>query len=159
MAVNETWRLAPWADALYACDPDWWAARAPSLDEFRGLRIIGSDSFPGCVEANVRADHYQLIWDGDEIGSGGNGAFQAMNLVLRWGAKRVVLTGVDCQGEHWHGPHENGLRNPRQKTFDKWIAGFNNAARDLKRMKIEVVNCSRVTALTAFPIDKLENVL
>jgi len=159
VAINETWRLTPWADALYACDKDWWQARAPSLDDFRGLRIIGNGQFPGCSEVKIRHDHHNLIWDGDEIGSGGNGAFQTLNLVLRWGVSRIILTGVDCQGEHWHGAHKDGLRNPRQQTFNKWIAAFNNAAADLKARGIEVVNCSRQTSLECFPRARLEDVL
>ncbi len=151
MAINETWKLAPWAAALYACDEDWWRLRAPSVDDFRGLRIVANGEFPGCHSVNVVDDGYHLIWDDDRLGSGGNSAFQAMNLVLRWGASRIILTGVDCGGEHWHGAHEGGLRNPQNNTFDKWIKAFGNAARDLKARGIEVVNCSRQTALECFP--------
>ena len=129
------------------------------MDDFRGLRVVANGQYPGCHSVEVIPDCYQLIWDSDKIGSGGNGGFQALNLVLRWGARRVILTGVDCGGEHWHGAHGAGLHNPQQTTFDKWIRAFNNAAADLKKRGVNVVNCSRQTALKCFPRARLEDVL
>jgi hypothetical protein len=38
IAINNSWRLAPWADALYGCDYTWWHANR-GVPEFAGLKI------------------------------------------------------------------------------------------------------------------------
>ena len=37
-AVNDVYRLAPWADVLFACDLAWWKRYGPVLS-FSGLRL------------------------------------------------------------------------------------------------------------------------
>lgn len=159
MAINETWRLAPWADALYACDQEWWDKRAPTPDEFNGLRIVGDGDRPECLSANVDAKVHRLILDGDTIGSGGNGGFQAMEIAIRCGSQFIILTGVDCHGGHWHPDHANGMRNPRATTFAGWVSAFNTAAKQIKRHGVTVINCSRDTVLTCFPRMTMEQAL
>src|SRR6185295_6141564 len=38
IAVNESYRLAPWADALVCADGNWWHKKK-GLPEFTGLKI------------------------------------------------------------------------------------------------------------------------
>jgi hypothetical protein len=52
------------------------------------------------------------------IGSGGNSGFQALNLALQFGARRVILVGFDLNlagGVHWHGRTPR-LNNPTART-------------------------------------------
>ena len=137
--------LCPWADVLYACDPKWWLNRGPAT--FPRLKVSGEPS-PGLHCANV-VNKDRLIWTGNEIGSGGNSGFQALNLAFLWGASKVILTGFDCGGVgHWHQDHSKPLHNPGQQTFNRWIRGFNSIADDLPG---PVINASRDTALGCFP--------
>lgn len=32
IAVSDTWRLAPWADALVSSDAGWWRHKTPKFD-------------------------------------------------------------------------------------------------------------------------------
>jgi hypothetical protein len=89
-----------------------------------------------------------------EIGWGGNGGFHAINLAIQWGAKRVVLLGIDCSlegGVHWHGRHGYGLNNPKVASVEKWRTRLDAQAPVLRRMGIEVVIGSPGSALTAYP--------
>src|SRR3990167_7469077 len=38
IAVNDAYRLAPWADVLYACDRPWWDYHFPKLNGFEGQK-------------------------------------------------------------------------------------------------------------------------
>lgn len=86
---------------------------------------------------------------------GANSGFQALNLAVHLGARRIVLLGYDMQRtgglSHWHGDHGRGLNNPSEHNFARWRRQFEEAAPTLAAAGIEVVNCSRATALTCFP--------
>ena len=166
MAINSTWQITPFADVLYACDNSWWELDEPgygqpAMRDFCGLLVSGSSH-------TTRAHHMahrevsEAVY-GVNFGDGGNSAYQALNIAALWGAARILLTGVDCMlpGHHWHGAHSTAvpLAVSRQSTMDKWLLAFGKIAPLLAAKGVEVINCSRVTALTAFLTDKLENVL
>ena len=97
-----------------------------------------------------------------EIGGGGNGGFQALNLVAQFGARRIILLGYDYNADkriHHHGPHPAGLRNPDAKLFSEWLPHLVAAAPVLAARGIEVVNCSPTSSLTAFPKADLSDIV
>lgn len=96
--------------------------------------------------------------------SGRNSGYQSIGLAVHLGAVRIILLGYDMErreGEaiHWHGSHEPPLLNPQPHHFDDWRERFAGTVPDLAEMGIEVLNCSRNTALTCFPRSRLEDVL
>jgi len=157
--INSTWKAAPWADMLYACDSAWWKHTDPgygqeALREFKGLKVSGR-KVPGTHWVTVKIVN-EMIWTGVEIGGGGNSAFQAMNLAVLWGAMRIILTGVDCMqiGEHWHGKHPAPLTQLQETNKGRataWIDAFGQVAPALKKGGVEVLNATRETALECFP--------
>ena len=85
-----------------------------------------------------------------------------MNLAVQFGAKRILLLGFDMtvsRGVHWHGPHEDGLKNPHEGTCVTWRTLFASAAPDLEKAGVEVINVTSNSALTCFPMGKLTDVL
>ncbi len=164
MAINSSWQIARWADVLYACDSAWWKREEPgygqhAFREFQGLFVAGR-RVEGAHAVTVKIVN-EMIWTGVEIGGGGNSAFQAMNLAVLWGADRILLTGVDCQhgGEHWHGRHPAPLPQTPPDTVKAWITAFTQVAPALAAGGVDVVNCTRETALECFPRASLEDVL
>jgi len=158
IAVNEAWRLCPWADVLYAGDAEFW--QAGRSDGFRGLRVSAAD-WPGVERVSVEGDDLVLDRPG-VVGAGGTSAFQALNLAVQWGARRIGLVGVDCRlddGEHWHArtPAQRGAL--RQSAVDRWIKAFDRAAPVLVGLGVEVVNHSGASALTGFRKEPLPEVL
>lgn len=97
----------------------------------------------------------------DTINGGGNSGHQAIHLAATFGAKKIVLLGFDMQRtggkEHWHGRHEGNL--PNGKGFPGWMKSLAFLARDLEKMGVEVINCTRQTALRCFKMGKLDETL
>lgn len=176
IVVNETWRMFPWADALYAADSWWWQQRAPSESEFLGERW-GSGrgwSVAGGWNGVKPPKELQLIKTVDARGvstdptfvyEGSNSAFQALGLAVLWGCKRIVFLGLDLSpgpvGEaHWHPdylpPFTNQMTPEKAAYFGE---SFAFAAPILFKMGLEIINCSRRTSLTCFPRKSLSYAL
>jgi len=97
----------------------------------------------------------------DSVNAGGNSGFQAIHLAALFGAKKIVLIGFDMMRTdgkfHWHGKHEGRL--PNGTGFPGWIKSMGYLAKDLQAMGVEVINCTRRTALRCFPRMELEDAL
>lgn len=162
IAVNDSHRLVPWADVLYAADLKWWRARngAPG---FAGLKASGgigvADAFPSVHQVRIpKADGYYVRAIVTEppghIGSGGNSGFQAINLAILFGARRILLLGFDMsvdRGTHWHGDHVGILRNPDPVRIARWGEVLDGQAERIAGLGVEIVNCSPRSALQAYP--------
>lgn len=164
ITVNSTWRLAPWADVHYSSDHDWWAESLPEMRrECSGEFWSG---YPEPVAEDVRRCPYdkrargvldvpgRLVW-------GGNSGYCAVGLAHQFGASRIVLLGFDMQDTeglgHWHGQHPDSIR--KGFNFPMWKERFAEMAMDFKVLGVQVVNCTRSTALHCFPKARLEDVL
>lgn len=150
IAINESYRLAPWSDVLYACDGAWWRLHK-GLPDFTGLRLTedqrASDEF-GIRRVKVARGCDRFLY-GEAVGDGGNSGFQALNLAIQFGASRVLLVGYDMSlsnGEHWHGRHAANLNNPREHNISRWLGARWDAP-----SRVEIVNCSQSSSLTAYP--------
>lgn len=95
----------------------------------------------------------------DWITYGGNSGHQAVHLAYNWGAEVIILLGYDYGGEgHWFGKHPQPLDGGT--AFAGWIKHMGHLARALEAKGVQVINCSRETALQCFPrmnIDEIEN--
>lgn len=96
------------------------------------------------------------------IHQGGNSGYQAINLAYLWGARAIVVLGLDCgagpDGEaHWFGQHTHPNLGKHQ-PYDTWRAKFPLLARDLEIEGVRVINASRRTALDCFERMALEDV-
>lgn len=166
LTINESWRLAPWADALYACDGAWWKARG-GVPEFAGLKLshdpkaakVGADIH----QFDIKAQRDEILTDrAGLIGDGGNSGFQALNVAVQFGAKRIALVGYDMRldrGIHWHGRHARGLNNPSPNHFGRWRRALDRAADRLADLGIEVLNLSPVSTLTAYRFATIDEVV
>lgn len=145
VCVNTTFRMTPWADAVFAIDRDWWKQYAAEAESFTGERL------------SMRLNRYGAKAAG--IGEHGNSGAGAISLAALRGASRVILLGYDAQytggTRHWHGDHPRNLGNAG--SIAKWPEHFEKVAKSLASM--EIINCSRETALRCFPRESLEVVL
>jgi hypothetical protein len=143
IVTNTTFRLAPWADALFGFDYQWWRVYWDEVRAtFRGRLFCQSSKWP----------RRGLEWPGGFRGyrSFGNSGACAIALAVACGSSRVVMLGYDCQPKdgrmHHHDDHPAPLRNcdtmkaflPQFARLAKWTAN------------VEVLNASRETALTEF---------
>lgn len=157
IAINESWRLAPWADILYACDHAWWAAH-DGVPEFRGLRLTvdhrAATAFGIPLMKCRKPDPRVLMDRPGEVGWGGNSGFHVLNLALQFGPRKIILVGYDMRvdrGSHWHGAHPEPMHNPSEKSVGHWRRAVEGAAKVAAAHGIRVINASMDSALRRFP--------
>lgn len=147
IAVNSSWRLARFADVIYAGDEAWWGAYGHEVD-------IPAEKWTCSRQAAAkhRINHHNVVGPY-------NSAARAAQFAVERGASRVILLGVDCSlkhGIHWHGAHTK-TKNPDQQKIKRWHKQFGVVKRMAR--ETEIINCSRYTELTCFPVRDLESVL
>ena len=134
--------MTPWADAVFAIDRDWWKQYGAEAQAYNGERL------------SIRLNRYGAKPAG--IGEHGNSGAGAISLAALRGASRVILLGYDVQytggKRHWHGDHPRNLGNAG--SIAQWPEHFEKAAKALPG--VEIINCSRETALRCFPRERLE---
>jgi hypothetical protein len=91
---------------------------------------------------------------------GQNSGYQAINVAVLLGARKILLLGYDMQrGEdgarHWHEDH----KIPTPNFYPKFLKHFPTMIEPLAAAGVEVWNCTRRTALDAFPKVSLEDAL
>lgn len=162
IVVNNAYQLAPWAQWLYACDQTWWDVYAQDVQRrFKGecwtyakqaarqhglnrieiapppQRFVGLSTTPGVIHG------------------GWNSGYQAINLALHFGAKRIVLIGYDLRGSHFFGEYRHPTLARNERRFDKWIEAFETI--DPAKYGIEIINCTPASALRCFPTMDLDD--
>ena len=118
IVVNTTFRMAPWADVLYACDGGWWRVYGNEVvEKFAGKRYCYAE--PGTRYGAKRVRGVcgvgGLNPSTEKVNTGGNSGHQAIHLARNMGATRIIMLGFDFAytggRSHWHGNHEGGLGN------------------------------------------------
>lgn len=165
IAVNTSYQLCPWADVLYACDFSWWLAHK-GVPDFTGLKVSIDARCTRLKDVHTVKRKY-----GDKgadiefkerglICYGGNSGFQALNLAVQFGSRKIILVGFDMRidrGLHWHKAHAK--YNPNGRQVNQWRDVFDGAVLSLKAAGVRVINCSPVSALKAYPKMTLEQAL
>lgn len=160
VVVNDNYKLAPWADVLYAADPEWWDHHQ-GVQGFKGLRVtqdagaamrwrlhyLESRQAPGfSLEPGI-------------VHRGDNSGFQALNLAVIAECSPIVLLGFDMKmsgsKRHWFGDHPGALN--KASPYQHFAAAFNEAA--FRHPQLQIVNATRDTALECWPRVELRDVI
>ena len=158
VGVNDAYRIAPWLDVLYACDARWWNEHK-GVPSFKGPKYSlqrQAAKWRGVnVLQNTGTDGLESKPNG--LKTGKNSGYQAINLAIHLGAKRIVLLGYDMEIKvgskaHWFGLHPWGGQPPVQS----FRGMFRTMVGPLEKRGVTVINCSRSTSLDAFPRMSLE---
>lgn len=164
IAVNTSYAKLQHPDVVYACDYLWW-----KLNHMKAKQNIPRRQL--WTQDRAAAEQFQLShiqWEGkDGLGKrglrvNGNSGAGAINLAYHFGARRILLVGMDMKpgpnGEkHWHPDHPKPLVQGQQ--FEEWRKKMGVLAADLKTEGVTVVNCTPGSALTCFPMGDLEQEL
>lgn len=163
IVVNDAYTLAPWADALYACDAKWWKWHrgAPG---FEGLKYTLEQKvvpppvlYPG-VERLRNFGRAGLSLDPEGLKVGFDSGYQAINLAVLLGASRIILLGYDMRSDkkdHFFGAHPDRTK----PNFGMCLQAYQALIEPLRSAGVSVVNATRKTALTCFPQMALEDAL
>lgn len=173
IAVNDAYRLAPWADVLYAGDYKWWSAHKDQAEHFPLVKysIQHGPYLTKKLTPLAEAQQIQVLKNTGVEGlelkptglrTGQNSGYQAINLAVHFGVTRILLLGYDLQATggraHWFGDHPPGLQMPAS-LFDDYRKWFDTLIEPLREAGVEVINCSPETSLRCFPRAALRSVL
>lgn len=154
---------------LYACDAKWWDVHGGCAG-FAGEKW----SSHGGVDSNDKtevarkyglnlvhgADAEGFSLDPSVIHFGSNSGFQAINLAILFGAKRIILVGFDMTAgggrSHFFGDHPSTLIQNR--NYERFIPAFVRASKSLPK-DIQIINCTPGSALRCFPMSELPDAL
>lgn len=176
IAVNDAHQLAPWADVLYSSDRYWWNYYK-GVPGFKGLRatIEFSEGRYAKELARISPEMFFLRNTGHHgvetnptglrtcaQNSGGAAVNLAAHLFARdTGQRRIVLLGYDCgvpgSKRHFFGDHPSRLS--QISPYPTWRVAYDQMRAPFDALGIEVINCSRSTAINAFRCAPLAEVL
>lgn len=174
IAVNDNFKMAPWADVIYGADSAWWRSRLKHLDGLDGLRVglvwdgeskryhLGwdDDVLLECVNGLGDSGEYGVERNFDGyIRNGKNSGYQAVQLAVAMGANRILLLGFDMRAGRWFGEYPNGVN--KNGNHADWIERFEVLERcgALEEMGVEIINCTPDSAMTCFEQKKLRDVI
>lgn len=132
------------------------------VPEYTGRKITQDkkvvEHFDGWEHIESRANK-GLSLDPKVIHQGANSGYQAINLAYHLGAERILLLGYDMQftngKAHWFGEHPDRIRS----SYAGWLGNYQSIANQLPGLNLEIINCTRETALHAFDKMDLEQAL
>ena len=149
---------------LYATDASWWRQYGKeAAEKFQGT-LYGYNSNGsqfGALKVVGDAGRGGLHPDPHRIYTQANSGGALIHFARNKGAKRIILLGYDFAftggKAHWHGNHEGNLGNAG--SLKDWFPHMRKLASDLNAEGVEVINCSRHTALDCFERMSLEDAL
>jgi hypothetical protein len=185
IAINDAYLWAPWADVHYAADAQWHRWHSEGIDKpllglsaasvraqwswFAGQKCsiengggqVEDDSVHLLRNAHGAVHGFGLSLNPRALVTGRNSGFQALNLAVLAGAKRVILLGFDGKPAqdgkaHWFGDHPSPTP---PAAYPLYRQAMSAAEHDMAAAGVEVVNCSPGSAIDAWPKMELENVL
>lgn len=153
IAINDNYKIAPWADILYYCDMSWFLQNIDGVIDFKGEVVTISK---GLADTHYKAgERLGLNIAPDVLCTGLNSGYQSIDLAIKRGASRIFLLGYDMKcnpdgKKYWHEDRKVMVNSP----FGDMIKAFESI-----KINIPIINCSRDTALTCFPRASIQSVL
>lgn len=176
IAVNKAYGIAPWADWLHAYDERFWAwflkpqkdrkRRFPSVADFQGIKTTGCQPVPttGAIsikmapKLNGQARYNKPFADPMRPVHFYDSGYQAVQLAALVGAKRIIMLGFDAKATgHWHDGYPP--RWGREKDYSPHKELHRTLAGILAEMGVEVINATPDSAIDAYPMAELGEVL
>lgn len=157
VAVNNAYKVAPFADALVALDTDWWATnwKDEELRNFKGLKFA--------TDPDVR-DRFGAHWvhgvirnglstDWDNVAVGADSGYYALAIAVLMGATKIIMLGYDMghasDGKtHFFGDHPSNLRNC--SPYDLFVERYETIPAWCGENGVQIFNSTRQTRLNCF---------
>lgn len=175
IAINNNFLRFPSADILYSADHTWWTHYKPQIDQsdFTGeLWSQYGESLCTYEDVHTRNPYLNFILcerrkeglptQTDRIHFGGNSGYQAICLAYIKGASRIILLGYDMKPtnnqNHWHGNHPDEIDKHHILKYTQWINHMDLLAQDARAKNFNIINCTKDSALTCFPIADIKNI-
>lgn len=165
IAVKSAWLMYPAADVLFFADGRWW--REPELQPrgFAGLVVTTATEIGDPrVKKMKKVAPTALAEKSDTVALARTSTTGAINLAVHYGARRIVLLGVDGKLGADGRRHNHGLRWPWSKgataqAFTDQAREFEAIAPSAVKMGVEIVNANPDSAVHVWPRLKFEDCL
>lgn len=162
IAINNAWRLEPYADMLYFADRQWYLNNKDDLIDCHSHMIVSRSFIPDRdggprvkqIKLLGRAWSSSLSYHPGRVAGWCSGA-NAINIAYLAGAKAAYLFGFDMKPGRWH--NEYKTEDYSSKYIERFIPSLELMASELEG-KMSVFNCSVDSALTCFPLATREDV-
>lgn len=156
IAVNNAYRVAPWADFCYFMDKTWFKWHRKELKNFMGVLVSGDEKtssidFVHTLQRGVKHHHDPRR---THMGRGNNSGHGAISLGASLGAKKIILLGFDMRVvDGKHNFHDDHKRKVAATIYERsYLKSFDFLAKDLLELGVQVQNATPGSALKAFPI-------
>lgn len=164
IAIKSAWKFAEWADVLYGIDVDWWLANR-GAPQFKGLKVTPSPTAARLFrlrQAKTKLGARILLEPKGTVGcglrhGGGHSGWQAINLAVQLGSRRIVLVGFEMRGPRFNSK-EAGVARFDPGRVERWRQEMDEAAGEFAAIGCEVINATPDSALTAYPYQPFEEV-
>lgn len=156
--------LDPDAEVLCWGDTYWWLENWKRIKEHRGEYKVTWRNAPEMatgpkIKEMIHHKGPPFIDPSPCCIAGPNTGHGAINLAVHLGASRIILLGFDMNPRNGHNWHELHKRHADQRRYDQvFIPAMEGAAKELKALGVEVVNCSTTSSLACFPFGKIEEI-
>jgi len=164
IGINMSYQIGDWIDMIFFGDSGFFLGNQEKLASFPGLKVTchpnaGKQAWVKYLARDYT--HPKGISENPKMVSwNSNSGAAAISLAAHTGAKRIILLGFDMKlddsnKQHWHDAYNRleGLKanpNPKSLPFNRHLIGFNEIAKDAKRLGIEIINASPNSAITVF---------
>jgi hypothetical protein len=169
IAVSDSYRLCSAPDIIYSCDGHWWAEHIEAVEQTASKEKCWTQDYLAAKNHSINwikaVSEPGLSLIPERIHSGENSGYQAINVAAVNGATFIGLLGFDMKRAagkaHWFGDHptDKGFVNPGDARMKSWCKNFDTIMPSAMIKNIAIVNFTRSTALTCFPIVSIEEFL
>lgn len=145
LAVNLTFRLAPWAMGMVANDVKFWCEYRTAFD-FAGRKFSTNK-----IKGVERIDAFKIGHRKDLVNELTSSAVLAIVVAVDvFHAQEIELHGVDNRGGHFHGDHPKPMKNPGEPRFAVFAQQFAEVGEWAKRKGAIIRNATPGSALECF---------
>jgi hypothetical protein len=164
IVINDSFELIPYADCLYFCDRKWWISREEKVRRtFHGSCMVTLESQITGVHALRCSGQDGLELDPTALRTGSNSGYQAINLAVHFGAKKIILLGYDMRVDghqmHWNIRPERQQPTTFQQTLNVMNAYFPTLKEPLEQLGITVINANPLSWLKVWPQQPLHEIV
>lgn len=157
IAVKHGVFLRPNADVLFLSGDGGGEGSKPLLDRFTGtyaiVRSKHHPDLPASVKRVTRSKQHEQLCDLRDHVCGYDSGTSAINVAYHFGARTIVMLGYDMTGGHFC---KHPLQRPPQDHFRRHMGPLARLNDDARRKGVRIVNCSPISAVTAFERQPLE---
>lgn len=151
IAIKQTVLYRPDADVMLLASRDDPFVCRKFFDLYKGPRMVCRSNYPGMPKRTLylrRTSEAAYSRDPQYVG-GFDAGGSAINLAALFGAKEIILLGLDMCGGRWVKNH------PKPEIpefhFGLHLQGLERMAPELKKDGIAVWNCSPISRIPFFP--------